>query len=97
MAFLLAIALANDAVRDHGSLEEILAITPPEGEATTVIEWRSEKLDEPVFKDGRGRGKIEKAGTFGRNLAEVGHRAGYDQRITVHAARRQALTEVDCT
>ncbi len=37
-AFMLAIAVANNSLRDNGTLEEILAITPPDGEATTVIE-----------------------------------------------------------
>ena len=60
-----------------------------------MIEWSSEKLDQPVFKNGRG--KIEKAIAFGHNLAEVGHRAGYEQNITVHDSRRETLTKADCT
>ncbi len=94
VAFILAIALANNAFRDHSTLEEILAIRPPVGEATVAIDWSWEKRNEPVFKDGDG--KIEKSSAFGHNLAEVGHRAGYEQNITVRDARREVLTLVDC-
>ena len=94
LAFILVIGLANNAFRDHNTLEQILAIIPPEGEATIVIEWDPDKVDEPVFKGSNG--KIEKAKAFGRSLAHVGRRAGYEQNITIHDSRREVLTKAYC-
>ena len=93
VAFILAIALATNAFRDYSTLEEILAIRPANNEPV-VVEWSLDKLNSPVFTNATGN--MEKAGNFGQNLADVGHRAGYIQNITVYDGRREALTKADC-
>ena len=88
VVFILVIGLTNNAFRDYNTLKEILVITPPKGEATIAIDWSLDKLNNPVFKGDDGM--IEKASVFGKNLADVGHYAGYKKNITVHDSRQRS-------
>ncbi|KAH0542349.1 hypothetical protein FGG08_003287 [Glutinoglossum americanum] len=96
--FLLAIALADNAFRDYSTLEEILAIEPPADEDLYHIEWKDDILDMPFFRTATFEGptnKIQKSNSFSHQLVALGRRAGYEENITVHDARREALIKAD--
>ena len=96
--FLLAIALADNAFKDYSTLEEILAIEPPVDEDLCHIEWKDNILDIPFFRSATFRGptgNIQKSNSFSHQLVALGRRAGYEENITVHDARREALIKAD--
>ena len=72
---MLARAIADNAFRDYGTIEELLEIEPPENEMYYLRQNKS-VLGKPFFYV-VSTGEIEKADTFSRRLRELGVRAGY--------------------
>ncbi len=92
--------MADGAFKDYSTPEEILAVKPPVDERMCRVDWKESMLDLPLFPilNAQGStGKIQRASTFCHQLADLGHRAGYEFRVTVHDARREALMKADGT
>lgn len=92
----LAITLANDALQDYHSYEEIFAIPPPMAGTVHSLRIREEMLEVPFFQtfDADGpTGVIEKAGPFSARTVNLGHRAGFPTNITIHCGRRESLVK----
>ena len=86
---MLAKAIADHAFRDYSTMEELLAIEPPEDEMYHL--WQHESvLDKPFFYM-ISTGEMEKADTFSRCLRELGLRAGYLRCPTIHDFRAEGL------
>lgn len=90
---ILAILIAEKAFRDYDSIEDLLALEPPEGEMYH-LQWRNTILDQPFFKSMSARrapGKIETAVAFGKRLRALGFRTGYARPLTIHDFRAEGL------
>ncbi|KAH7250906.1 hypothetical protein BKA59DRAFT_369348, partial [Fusarium tricinctum] len=90
---ILAILIAAKALRSCDTLEDLLAIEPPEGEMIH-LEWRAGILEEPFFRSMSSRrthGSIETAMALGKRLRGLGFRAGYARPPTVHNFRAEGL------
>jgi len=86
---MLARAIADHAFRDYSTMEELLAIEPPENEMYHLRQHES-VLDRPFFPV-ISTGEMEKADTFSRRLRELGIRAGYLRCPTIHDFRAEGL------
>eukprot|EP00136_Aspergillus_niger_P005226 XP_001395717.2 hypothetical protein ANI_1_2012104 [Aspergillus niger CBS 513.88] len=106
LTFFLPMACADRVFMDYTSVGEIMdAAENMQGDNDEKIiaklELRPEMENIPIFRPydeqavedstGRSRG----ADSFGKELAELGHRAGYTENITGRACRRWALMEAD--
>jgi hypothetical protein len=90
---ILAILIAAKAFRSCDTLEDLLALEPPEGEMIH-LEWRAGILEEPFFRSMSSRrthGSIETAMALSRRLRALGFRAGYARPPTVHDFRAEGL------
>ncbi|KAF5965393.1 carbonic anhydrase 2 [Fusarium coicis] len=85
----LARILAHGAFRDYRTIDDLLAITPPEGEMW-VIQWKDHLLDTPFFRSQPGK-DIETAGAFSHRLRLLGLRAGYPTPPRHHDIRAEGL------
>lgn len=90
---MLARAIADHAFRDYSTMEELLAIEPPEDEMYHLRQHES-VLDKPFFHV-ISTGEMEKADTFSRRLRELGVRAGYLRCPTIHDFRAEGLYLID--
>ena len=89
MLFYLPRLLACNAFRDYRTLDELLAIVPPEGELLP-LQWKEELLDRPFFvSDVTGR--IETAGAFSRRFRALGIRSGFTTPPRNHDFRAEGL------
>lgn len=86
---MLARAIADHAFRDYSTMEELLAIEPPEDEMYHLRQHES-VLGKPFFHV-ISTGEMEKADTFSRRLRELGIRAGYLRCPTIHDFRAEGL------
>ncbi|KAL8815113.1 MAG: hypothetical protein Q9223_005718 [Gallowayella weberi] len=50
LAFFLALAFADDAIKRVSSVEQFWEIRPRRGQKSFQLEWNKEKLDTPVFR-----------------------------------------------
>ncbi|EXK83429.1 hypothetical protein FOQG_12291 [Fusarium oxysporum f. sp. raphani 54005] len=85
----LARILAYGAFRDYRTIDDLLSITPPEGEMW-VIQWKDHLLETPFFRSQSGK-DIETAGAFSHRLRSLGLRAGYPTPPRHHDIRAEGL------
>ncbi|CAI6342310.1 unnamed protein product [Periconia digitata] len=93
MLVIVAMCIARNAFRDYKSIDEILALEPPEDEQMVHLHWNPSVLELPFFEGSDG--KMETASAFGRYLREWGFRAGYNEPPTVHDFRAEGLILTD--
>lgn len=86
---MLARAIADNAFRDHSSMEELLEIRLPENEMYHL--WQNESVPGKPFFHVVSTGEIEKADTFSRRLRELGVRAGYLRPPAIDDFRAEGL------
>ena len=89
MLAIVAMCIARNAFRDYKSIDEVLALEPPEDEQMIKLYWNPSVLDLPFFEGSDG--KMETVSAFGRYLREWGFRAGYNEPLTVHDFRVEGL------
>jgi hypothetical protein len=89
MLVIVAMCMARNAFRDYKSIDEVLALEPPEDEQMIQLHWNPSVRDLPFFEGSDG--KMETASAFGRYLREWGFRAGYNEPPTVHDFRAEGL------
>lgn len=95
---LLAIALADEAFQDYNTFEEIEAIPPPTDGSLYHLRIKTEMFDTPFFQNVTSNGptgKIQSAVSFSSRTVALGHRAGYQENITIHSFRREILGKID--
>jgi hypothetical protein len=91
-------ALADGCFLHYKTWDEIKRIPPPERGFPIELAIDPEKAALPVFQmvERSGpTGKIRTSGSYGNRLATRGLHAGFQGRIKVHDARREALVKVD--
>ena len=84
----LAICLANNAFRDYKTIDEVLALEPPDGEMYQ-LEWEPSVLNTSLYQDAEGQ--IDAASEFSTQLRALGFRAGYVRPPVQHDFRAQGL------
>ncbi|KAI9758897.1 MAG: hypothetical protein M1840_003737 [Geoglossum simile] len=95
---MLAIALTDGAFKDYTTFKEIFAIPPLANGALYHLEIHKSKQELPFFQvisHNGPTGKIQSASSFGKQLVELGHRAGYRENITVHDIRAETFVKAD--
>jgi hypothetical protein len=95
---LLAIALADDAFADYHTFAEIEKIPPPADGSMCTLQIKEELLAIPFFQGCNVNGPtggICTVGTFAQRTRKLGHRAGYEENITVHDIRAEVLVRAD--
>jgi hypothetical protein len=80
--------LGKGAFRDYKTMDGLLDIEPPEEEIFR-LEWDPRVLDTPLYQ--RGDGRIDSAGVFSHRSRDLGFRAGYARRPTIHDFRAEGL------
>ncbi|KAG6901097.1 hypothetical protein C0995_000798 [Termitomyces sp. Mi166 len=88
----LAMFIAKGAFRDYKTMEELLALEPPDEEEMYLLRWEPEMYDRPIYQ--RKDGKMESASTFSNRLRGLAHRAGYPNPPTVHDFRAEGLFRI---
>ena len=95
MVFMLAVVLACGALKRYKTLEQILAITPPDDGRYWVLDWEDRVLNWPIFPQVSVNGptwqKIQSATSFGEQLRELSLREGMEIPVTVTSGRREAI------
>lgn len=86
---LLARAIADGAFRDYSTMEELLAIEPPNDEMYCL--HQSDRVHGKPFFQAISTGQMEKASTFSKRLKALGLRAGYIHPPTIHDFRAEGL------
>lgn len=90
--FFLALALADNALKDISSVEQFSMVKPPPGEKTFEFKWNVEVLDQPVFRRVGSKGVTEEAWNCQQMFYQLGNIiecAGYKKGlITIHTVRR---------
>jgi len=84
----LATCLANNAFRDYKTIDEVLALEPPDGDICQ-LEWEPSVLDTPFYRDAEGQ--IDTANEFSTQMRALGFRAGYIRPPIQHNFRSQGL------
>ncbi|KAK5069090.1 hypothetical protein LTR51_008834 [Lithohypha guttulata] len=99
VAFFMAAALADDVLRDYHSWEEICAISKPLHQKHVIIEYAHDKCRWPLFprsfRDKHLDHSRSSASLTSEALLNLGFRAGFRDNLTLHAARREVLLQVD--
>ncbi|KAJ7648133.1 hypothetical protein FB45DRAFT_1102841 [Roridomyces roridus] len=88
----LAMFIAKGAFRDYKTMEELLALEPPDDEEMYLLRWEPEVYDRPIYQ--RKDGKMESASTFSNRLRSLAHRAGYPNPPTIHDFRAEGLFRI---
>ena len=91
---LLAIALADQAFQDYSTFEEIENIPSSEDRSLHHLRIKDEMLSVPFFQNvtsNRPTGKIHGAVSFSNRTVALGHRAGYQENISIHNIRAEVL------
>jgi hypothetical protein len=95
MLFMLAVVLAAGAVKRYKTIEQVLAVTPPDDGRQWVFDWEERVLDCPIFPEVSVNGpkwdKIQTATSYGRQLNELSTRAGMQEPVKITSGRRQAI------
>ena len=101
VAFFLALAFADDAIRGVSSIEQFWSIQPRKGQKSFQFEWNADKLDLPVFRVITATGPTSASWTCSsmfHYLDIVTRNAGYQPgSITIHTIRRGAANLIDST
>lgn len=99
LAFFLALAFADDAIKGVSSVEQFWEIRPRRGQKSFQSEWNKDKLDTPVFRIVNATGPTPDAWhtssifCYFRNAVK---NAGYkESSITIHTLRRGVANVVD--
>ncbi|OJD27770.1 hypothetical protein ACJ73_00840 [Blastomyces percursus] len=93
----LAICLARGLFRDFKTADEIFALEPPPGEYYELVlgeNFPGTPFFE-VMSDKGPTGRILNASWLDDGLAKLGRRGGYDNRISCHDIRAEALVRAD--
>lgn len=85
----LAIFIAKNAFRDYKTIDELLALEPPEEDEMFPLEWDPYVLDLPLYQ--RDNGEIDSARVFSGRHRDLGFRAGYARPPTIHDFRAEGL------
>lgn len=97
--FFIAAALADDVLRDYHSWDDICAIPRPHQQKHIILHWHPEKAHWPVFPRSSRRGELDhdrtSATLTSKALVDLGYRAGFQDNVVLHAARREVLLQVD--
>lgn len=84
----LAMFVGKRAFRDYDTMDNLLAIDPPEEEMFR-LEWDRRIIDTSLYQ--RGDGAIDSARVFSRRNRDLGFRAGYARPPTIHDLRAKGL------
>ncbi|KAL8637191.1 MAG: hypothetical protein Q9228_005515 [Teloschistes exilis] len=99
LAFFLALAFADDAIKGVSSVEQFWEIRPRQGQKSFQLEWNKEKLDTPVFRMVNATGPTPDAWhtlSMFYYLRNVVKNAGYKEgSVTIHTLRRGVANVVD--
>ena len=99
VAFFLALAFADDAIKGVSSIEQFWSVQPRRGQKSFQFEWNEDKLDVPVFRVVTATGPTPASWTCSsmfHYLDTVTRNAGYKAgSITIHTIRRGAANLID--
>ncbi len=101
VAFFLALAFADNAIKGVSSIEQFWSIQPRKGQKSFQFEWNTDKLDVPVFRVVTATRPTPASWTCSsmfHYLSIVTRLAGYKPgSITIHIIRRGAANLIDIT
>jgi hypothetical protein len=89
--------ISSKAFRDYTTIEDVLRITPPDGETFWRMEWADDMLDKPVFPQWSVDGPQDKAKNdkaWGNDVSNWAKRAGFLDGVGLHAIRREILIKL---
>jgi hypothetical protein len=95
--FLLSIFISRRAFKKYRTLEDVLAARALKGKYQ-IMEWADNALGSPVFSEMTVDGLTEKAKTassWSHECSDWAKRADFPNGMGLHAARREALIQVD--
>lgn len=99
VGFFMAAALADGVLRDYHSWDDICAIERPPQQKHVILEYNPEKSNWPIFPRSSRAGQLDhgrhSASLTSNALLDLGFRAGFRDHLTLHAARREVLLQVD--
>ncbi|KAJ5675025.1 uncharacterized protein N7477_004959 [Penicillium maclennaniae] len=91
--------IADGAFKGISTIEELLAIRPPEGRESWTLRWRQEVQNVPFFRMVNSEGpKQDKALTFSslrHNNTSLARRNGYKNTLRVHGIRGAVANRID--
>lgn len=97
--FFMAAALADDALRDYHTWDSICDISKPDKKKHITLHWHPDKADWPIFPRSLRQGQLDHTRTSSsltsKALVDLGYRAGFQDNVVLHAARREVLLQVD--
>ncbi|OBT56677.1 hypothetical protein VE04_03810 [Pseudogymnoascus sp. 24MN13] len=97
LLFLLSIIISSNAFKNYKTVEDVLSARAPKGKYR-IMAWAHDVLDLPVFPEMSMDGPTEKAkndASWGKQCSEWARRADFPNGMGLHAARREALIQVD--
>lgn len=92
MLFFVAKFIALGAFGEYKTIDDILAISPPQRSKLKVLKWSKSLTSRPVFATRNG--KIRSSSAFSNQLRELGHRAGYAEPPRFHDLRAANLHNI---
>lgn len=99
VAFFLALAVADNAIKGVTTVEQLLKIRPQGGNKTFQFQWNEGKGDLPVFRTVTAKGPTSSSwntSSMYHYLTCVSNAAGYKKgSITIHTLRRGLAYVVD--
>ncbi|KAL8856892.1 MAG: hypothetical protein Q9178_006481 [Gyalolechia marmorata] len=99
VAYFLALAFTDNAIKGVSSIEQLWSIEPRRGQKSFQFEWNADKLDVPVFRVTTVTGPTSASWTCSsmfHYLDIVTRTAGYKPgSITIHTIRRGAANLID--
>ncbi|OAF60703.1 hypothetical protein VC83_03638 [Pseudogymnoascus destructans] len=97
LLFLLSIMISSGAFENHKTVEDVLSARAPKGRYQ-VLDWADDALDKPVFPEMSSdwpTEKIKNETSWGQQCSDWAVRADFTEGMGLHAARREALIQVD--
>lgn len=97
MLFLLCNFISSNAFESYRTIEDVLSARAPAGKYR-IMRWAHDVLNVPVFPEMSMDGPTEKAKnetSWGKQCSEWAKRADFPNGVGLHAARREALIQVD--
>ena len=98
LLFFLAIFISLGAFRDFKSIKDVLAARPQGKESYRILEWDDNICDKPVFPEMSStapKPKAKNENVWGKQCSDWARRAGFEEGMGLHAARREVLVKVD--
>jgi hypothetical protein len=95
---ILALGFADNTIKDHSTLEEILDLELPTDQNTWRIERKDSVLGQPVFRIMSPQGPIntiQSSSSYDWQSSDLSYCAGLELKISVHDTRREALVKAD--